>query len=90
MIHLLDGSKVTPHNPVRDFEIINDELKSYNPALAERPQVVAINKMDLPESRENYSYVTKQFKELGREVFPLSAVTGEGVNPLIAKVAQLL
>ena len=90
LIHLLDGSKVPPHSPVRDFEIVNDELKSHNPALAERPQVVAVNKMDLPESKENYSNLKEQFRELGKEVFPLSAATGEGVKPLISHVAQLL
>jgi GTP-binding protein len=90
LIHLLDGSKVAPHDPVRNFEIVNDELKSHNPALAERPQVVAINKMDLPESKENYSYLKEQFKDLGKEVFPLSAATGEGLKELIAHVVQIL
>ena len=90
LIHLLDGSKVAPQNPLRDFEIVNDELKSHNPALAERPQVVAVNKMDLPESEENFLYLKEQFKELGIEVFPLSAATGEGLKLLIAHVAHLL
>ena len=90
LIHLLDGSKVVPQNPLRDFDIVNDELKSHNPALAERPQVVAINKMDLPESEENYSYLKEQFEELDIEVFPLSAATGKGLKSLIAHVAQLL
>ena len=90
LIHLLDGSKLAPHDPVRDFKIVNDELKSHNPALAERPQVVAINKMDLPESKENYSYLKEQFTELGKEVFPLSAATGKGLTELITHVAQLL
>ena len=68
----------------------NEELKSFNPALAERPQVVAVNKMDLPESKENYSRIRERFQKMGREIFPLSAVTGEGVNPLIAHVVDLL
>jgi GTP-binding protein len=90
LIHLLDGSKASSHSPLRDFEIINDELKSFNPALAEKPQVVAINKMDLPESKDNFSQIREQFKKMGRELLPLSAVTGEGVKTLIAHVARLL
>lgn len=90
LIHLIDGSKVSAPSPLRDFEIINDELKSFNPALAKRPQVVAVNKMDLPESKEQYSRIRESFKKMGKEIFPLSAVTGEGVKPLIAHVAHLL
>jgi GTP-binding protein len=90
LIHLLDGSKASLHGPLRDFEIINDELRSFNPALAERPQVVVVNKMDLTESKDNFSQIRERFKKMGREILPLSAVTGEGVKTLIAHVARLL
>ena len=90
LIHLVDGSQLMPSNTLRNFEIINNELGLYNPALADKPQVVAINKMDLPETRANYSQIRKEFQERGISVLPLSAVTGKGIELLVARVTELL
>ena len=90
LIHLIDGSTTPPFNPVKSFEIINNELKLYNPALADKPRIIAINKMDLPQSQENYPEIKSYFEELGMKLFPVSAVTGEGISSLIDDVAEKL
>ena len=90
MIHLIDSSQVLSHDPLRDFMMVNNELTLHNPDLLERPQVVAMNKMDLPESRANYRMCKEHFAQLRIKSFPISAVTGKGVKPLIDHVSMLL
>jgi len=90
LIHLIDSSQVLPHDPLRDFAVVNNELKLHNPDLLERPQVVAMNKMDLPESQANYPMCKEHFAKLGINSFPISAATGKGVKPLITHVSMLL
>ena len=90
LIHLIDSSQVLSHDPLRDFMMVNNELTLHNPDLLERPQVVAMNKMDLPESRANYRMCKEHFAQLRIKSFPISAVTGKGVKPLIDHVSMLL
>lgn len=90
LIHLIDLSSSEGRDPLKDFEIINDELKFYDPKLFERPQIVAGNKIDLPSAKENISKVEKYFSEKGYPFFPISAVTGEGIDKLIYKTAEML
>ena len=81
-IHLVD-----PHLPhaYRDFLSINRELKMWNPQLLERPQLVALTKMDIvdEESRAQVEEVHRKIEARGCEVFPISAATGEGLDPLL-------
>ncbi len=90
LIHLIDGSTTPPHNPVKSFETINNELKLYNPALAAKPRIIAINKIDLPQFQENYPEIKSYFEDLGIKFFTVSAVTGEGISSLIDDVAEEL
>jgi len=90
LIHLIDGSIAPPLNPFKAFKIINNELALYNPSLADKPQVIAINKMDLPESRGCYPRLKEYFEDLHLKVFPISAVTGKGVKKLITQVVDML
>jgi GTP-binding protein len=90
LIHVLDMAGLEGRDPVDDFEKINSELKLYNERLSNRKQIVAANKMDLPEARENYGRVAEYMKKLGLEIYPVSAVTGEGLRSLIVRAAQLL
>jgi GTP-binding protein len=89
ILHVLDMSGSEGRDPVEDFYKINEELKKYNPRLAERVQLVAGNKMDVPTSEENLERLKA---ELGDqyEVFPISAATGEGLKPLIYRLGELL
>jgi len=90
LIHVLDGSGMEERDPLDDFRTINAELKAYQPALAARPQIVAFNKMDTQEARDRFPTARDRLVAEGYEVFPCSAVTGEGVRPIINRVAALL
>ncbi len=87
LIHLLDG--LSPH-PLEDFEAINAELAAYSPALADRPQIVVLTKMDLPEARERWPAVKAEIERQGYPAMAISAVTGEGVRALLYAVAHAL
>lgn len=87
LVHLLDASRP---EPLRDFETINAELRLFNPDLARRPQIVALNKIDLPEAREGLPRLIAALRARGIEPTPISAATGENVDLLMRRVARLL
>ncbi|MEW6540668.1 MAG: GTPase ObgE [Bacillota bacterium] len=89
LIHVVDVSGREGRDPVADFETINRELAAYDPRLAARPQLVAANKIDLPEAREN---VRRLVEAAGgrHEVFGISALTGEGLERLVYRAYHLL
>lgn len=82
-IHLIDISPQTGRDPKKDFEIINKELKAWDPDMAKKPQVVALNKTDITEAREGLNGLLEFFKIKGLTAFAVSAVTGEGLDRLI-------
>lgn len=90
LIHVVDIAAVEGRNPLEDFDVINSELGNYSNELAEKPQVVAANKIDLPESEKNLELFTKAIKSRGFEVFPISAATGKGVKELMLHTAEIL
>lgn len=82
-IHLIDISPQTGRDPKKDFEIINKELKAWDPDMAKKPQVVALNKTDITEAREGLNGLLEFFKTKGLTAFAVSAATGEGLDRLI-------
>lgn len=89
LLHILDISGSEGRDPIEDFKIINGELKQYSPALAERPMIVVPNKMDIQSGEENLLKL-KEFLQDRYEIFPISAVTGEGISELLHRVIQML
>ncbi|WP_088188440.1 GTPase ObgE [Desulfosporosinus sp. FKA] len=89
ILHVLDISGSEERDPLEDFRIIQEELRLYSPALAERPLLIAANKMDIPGAEENLQRLKDELEE-GQEVFPISAATGEGLQALIYRIAQRL
>lgn len=87
LIHLLDGSAP---DPLEDFRAINEELAAFGHGLAEKPQIVAFNKMDLPEAREHWQDVRRALEAEGYEAFPISGLTRDGVMPLLWRAAERL
>jgi GTP-binding protein len=88
LIHLLNG--LSP-DPVGDHEAINQELTLFNPQLAVKPQVVVLNKMDLPEVRAAWPRIAAKLKASGvAEPLAISAATGEGVAEVLRRAADLL
>ena len=87
LIHLLRGDSP---DPLGDYEAINQELVLFNPALADKPQIVAFNKMDLPDAQALWPAVKEAIEAKGLPVFPISAVTREGIDPLLYAVKGAL
>lgn len=90
IIHVLDVSGLEGRDPIEDYKKINQELSLYNEKLARRQQIVAANKMDLPEAQENFARVAEYMAKDGREIYPVSAATGEGLKELMQRASQLL
>ncbi|TAK20635.1 MAG: GTPase ObgE [Chloroflexota bacterium] len=87
LIHLVDGQT---EDPLAAFDAINAELALYDPALAEKPQIVGINKIDLTDVRDRMSSIAAAFAARGRETMALSAVTGEGAIDLMRRARTIL
>jgi GTP-binding protein len=97
LIHLLDGLS---ENPVLDFDQINNELALFDPQLMNKPQVVALNKIDLPEVQARWPTLQKELKQRIRQLgnkarvdaepWAISAATGQEVRKLMYRAAQLL
>ncbi|MGQ8874819.1 GTPase ObgE [Paenibacillus sp. TSA_86.1] len=92
IIHVVDMSGSEGRDPFEDWQKINDELRLYNPVLAERPQVVAANKMDMPDSEANLEQFLQQVREVKSdiEVMPISSLTRQGIQELLYRAADLL
>ncbi len=90
LVHLLDLSPATGRDPLDDFHVINRELELADPELAAKPQIVAANKMDLAEARERFPALREALAAEGHDVLPISAVTGEGLSELVARIARRL
>jgi len=87
LIHLLDGLAL---DPILDYAQINTELSLFDPELAKKPQLVAVNKMDLLEVQSCWAHLEKELKKKGITPIPISGVTGQNVKLLLFKAAELL
>lgn len=87
LIHLLRGDSP---DPLGDFEAINQELTLFNPDLIDKPQVVVLNKMDLPEAQEQWPKIEQTIRERGLPVFAISAVSHQGLEPLLYQLKEML
>ncbi|MEN8614899.1 GTPase ObgE [Dehalogenimonas sp. THU2] len=87
LVHLIDGSAA---EPVNDMVKINTELTLYDPLLGQKPQVVAVNKIDLPLVRDRMPELRDTFEAAGIKILFISAATGEGVDGLLAELDRLL
>ncbi|MBE5684127.1 MAG: Obg family GTPase CgtA, partial [Ruminococcus sp.] len=93
IIHIVDAASVEGRDPVEDIHKINKELEAYNPEIAARPQVIAANKIDciFDDGEENpIDRLKAEFEPQGISVYPISAVTGQGVRELLFYVKELL
>ncbi len=88
LLHLLDISAGAPRDPIKDYLALNRELALYSPKLAAKPQVVALNKIDLSETREKLEEARRYFKKIKKEIFPISALTGEGLPRLLGALSK--
>jgi GTP-binding protein len=89
-LHLVDLSCMQEGDPLENFQMINSELMRYDESLAEKPQLVVMTKMDIPEVREQAEELKPQFEALGYPVMTISAVTKEGLKQLVTRVGKEL
>ncbi|CAM3462970.1 MULTISPECIES: GTPase ObgE [Paenibacillus] len=92
IIHVVDMAGTEGRDPFEDWEKINDEIRLYNAALMDRPQIVAANKMDMPEAEENLAVFTEKVKAIRPdiEVMPISSLTRQGIQELLYRTMDIL
>lgn len=95
MIHVVDAAGTEGRDPVEDIYKINAELEAYNPEIAKRPQVIAANKTDAiyaydENAQDPVERLRQEFEPKGIKVFPISGVTGEGIQELLYEVSRRL
>lgn len=90
LIHMIDAAGTDGRDPLDDYNQINEELRLYQPELAERRQIVALNKIDVPEAQANIERLRNALPVAKEDLFTMSAVTGENVQPLLRRVAEIL
>jgi GTPase len=90
LVHVLDTATLEPgRNPVDDLDVIENELSRYG-GLDDRPRLVALNKVDVPDGREIGDMVLDELRERGLRVFPVSAASGEGTRALTFAMAEVV
>ncbi|MCA9142958.1 MAG: GTPase ObgE [Planctomycetaceae bacterium] len=87
LVHLVEPMPMDGTDPLENYRSIRDELTEYKVKLGERPEVIAITKAELPGAKELRDQLAEQ---TGKEVFLISAVTGEGLNKLTGAIARML
>jgi GTP-binding protein len=90
LVHLIERSDDPDRDPERDFDVINRELARYDETLAGRPQLVALNKIDLTETRDALPQLRTAFAARGIELYAISGVTGEGMKELLEAIWRKL
>jgi GTP-binding protein len=88
LIHLIDAETIDPGNPLDHLKTVNRELESFNPQLIKKPQIVALNKMDLPEAQEAAAVLATALDP--EPVFFISALQKQGLKKLISRILELL
>lgn len=94
IIHVVDAAGTEGRDPVEDIRKINAELRAYNPEIADRPQIIAANKIDAIYQEEGQESLVerlkREFEPQGIQVFPISGVTGEGIQELLYEASRRL
>ena len=92
LVHIVDTASFDGRDPVEDIRAINNELLSYNPKIMEKPMLIAANKIDVKpvDGEDPVLRIREAFEPAGFRVFPISAVTGEGVTELLREIRKLL
>ncbi|MYA69955.1 GTPase ObgE [Candidatus Poribacteria bacterium] len=88
LIHVIDLSATDGRDPIEDYERLNLELDHYDALLTKLPQIIAVNKIDMPEAQANLTRAQEYFGN--RKIFAISAITGDGVNPLMQQAYRSL
>ena len=91
LVHLIDAASIDPEHPLANYEIINNELTHYNQKLAKKPQILVLNKLDLPAAEQNAKIFRAAVDDIeDTDVLLISAVKSTGINQLLSKLIELL
>lgn len=90
LVHVVDAFPLDESVPLENFKLIESEIASYDPDLAERPRIVALNKIDIAHEPEMIEEVAKTFSELPYPVFTISGATRAGVDELLKEMLELV
>lgn len=93
MIHVVDAASTEGRDPIEDIEAINNELKTYNADITQKPQVIAANKIDMLPEGEQAEIIQKirdRYEPLGVKVFATSTLTGQGIQELLYYISKVL
>ncbi|MFW6011092.1 MAG: GTPase ObgE [Desulfosalsimonas sp.] len=88
LLHVVDASAIDPKNPLASYEAVNKELGGFSTKLLEKPQVIVLNKMDLPEAEEKAKHFVRAAEN--RSVYKISAVTGRGAEGLVDALSKMV
>ena len=90
LLHVVDAAGVEGRDPLDDVKTVNAELARFSETLAALPQIVAANKMDIPEGADNLPRLKEALEPLGVSVFPVSAAAVQGFEPLLDHILAVL
>lgn len=90
LLHLITFDPSEGRDPLADYAALRAEVVKFHPDLAERSEIVALSKADLPDVQEAFPALAKKFKRKGIKLFLTSAATGQGVPELIAEMSRVL
>ena len=88
LLHLVDAAAIDPDHPLKDLDTVNRELRQYSPALAEKPQLVVLNKMDVDWAEDAATFFKEAFGK--GDLMQMSAATGKGLDLLTATLCNML
>lgn len=89
IVHVIDMARIEGRDPYEDYMTINNELIAYDETLGNRPQIIVANKMDMPGSEENLRYFKERLTN-DLPIYPISAITKEGLRELLFAIADKL
>jgi GTP-binding protein len=88
LVHLIDACEIDPDHVLAAYETVNQELVKHNPALAQRPQILVLNKIDMPGAEKNAALFQEAMPEI--EVVSISALKGKGTERLLSRIVNIL
>jgi GTPase len=83
LVHVLEVGEGEGRSPIRDYEAVRAELEAWSPELAARPEIIVLNKLDLPETRKRLATLERALGRRGKSALGISAVTGAGIPELL-------